>query len=59
MHAGLYVPLISGNEELGILCVEDTDEEGEFSAGQLSALILISQLAAVHLQNRIWREAGN
>ena len=59
MHAGLYVPLISGSEELGILCVEDTDEEGEFSAGQLSALILISQLAAVHLQNRLWREAGS
>jgi len=59
MHAGLYVPLISENEELGILCVEDTDEEGEFSAGQLSALILISQLAAVHLQNRLWREAGS
>lgn len=59
MHAGLYVPLIAENEELGILCVEDTAEEGEFSEGQLSALILISQLAAVFLQNRLWREAGN
>jgi pSer/pThr/pTyr-binding forkhead associated (FHA) protein len=58
MYAGLYVPLIAENEELGILCVEDTAEEGEFSEGQLSALILISQLAAVYLQNRLWKEAG-
>jgi len=59
MQAGLYVPLVVGNEEVGILCVEDTASDADFSEGQLSALILIGQLAAVHLQNRLWREAGN
>jgi len=59
MQAGLYVPLMVGEEEVGILCVEDTATDAGFSEGQLSALILIGQLAVVHLQNRLWREAEN
>ena len=59
MQAGLYVPLMVGDEEVGILCVEDTTSNADFSEGQLSALILIGQLAAIHLQNRLWREAGS
>jgi GAF domain-containing protein len=59
MNAGLYVPLVAGDEEVGILCVEDTVEDAQFSEGQLSALTLIGQLTAVHLQSRLWRESGN
>ena len=59
MQAGLYVPLVVGDEEVGILCVEDTTSNAEFSEGQLSVLILIGQLAAIHLQNRLWRESGS
>ena len=59
MNAGLYVPLVAGDEEGGILCVEDTVEDAQFSEGQLSALTLIGQLTAVHLQSRLWRESGN
>jgi GAF domain-containing protein len=59
MNAGMYVPLVTGGKEVGILCVEDTAEDGEFSEGQLSALTLIGQHAAVHLQNRLWRESGS
>ncbi len=59
MQAGLYVPLMVGDEEVGILCVEDTTSNADFSEGQLSTLILIGQLAAIHLQNRLWREAGS
>ncbi len=59
MQAGLYVPLMAGDDEMGILCVESTEADADFSEGQLSALILIGQITAVHLQNRIWREAGN
>jgi len=59
MQAGLYVPLVVGDEEVGILCVEDTTSNAEFSEGQLSVLILIGQLAAIHLQNRLWSESGS
>ena len=58
MHAGLYVPLISGEDELGILCVEDTAGESEFSEGQLVALTVVGQLAAVYFQYHLWRESG-
>jgi len=59
MNAGMYVPLVTGDEEVGLLCVEDTAEDGEFSEGQLSALTLIGQLVVVQMQNRLWKETGN
>jgi len=59
MHAGLYVPLICMGEELGILCVENTEEESEFSPEQLAGVMAVAQLAAVHLQHRLARETGN
>ena len=59
MNAGMYVPLVTGDEEVGLLCVEDTAEDREFSEGQLSALTLIGQLVVVQMQNRLWKETGN
>jgi GAF domain-containing protein len=59
MHAGLYVPLICMGEELGMLCVENTEEESEFSPEQLAGVMAVAQLAAVHLQHRLARETGN
>ena len=52
MHAGMYVPLIAGNREVGLLCVDDTREGGAFTDGHLSALIVAGQLLAVHLAQR-------
>ncbi|MDG1832946.1 MAG: FHA domain-containing protein, partial [Verrucomicrobiota bacterium] len=46
-HSGLYVPLICAGLELGVLSVEDTDAEAEFSAGDLAALMVIGQLASL------------
>ena len=46
-HTGLYVPLFCGGREFGVLCVEDTDAEAEFSAGDLAALMVIGQLASL------------
>ena len=46
-HSGLYVPLMCASLELGVLCVEDTDAEAEFSAGDLAALMVIGQLASL------------
>ena len=59
MQAGLYVPLMVGDEEVGILCVESTSTDADFSEGQLSVLILVGQLVAVYLQTCLWREAAN
>jgi len=56
MHAGLYVPLICQGEELGMLCVENTEEESEFSPEQLTGVLAIAQLTALHLQHRLARE---
>ena len=58
MHAGMYVPLISSKDEVGILCVENTAEHSEFSETQLSVLSVVGQLVAVFMQNRLWREAA-
>lgn len=59
MQAGLYVPMVVGDEEVGILCAESTAADADFTEGQLSVLILVGQLAAVHLQNHLWRETAN
>jgi GAF domain-containing protein len=41
------VPLVCAGLELGVLCVEDTDAEAEFSAGDLATLMVIGQLASL------------
>ena len=46
-HSGLYVPLICAGLELGVLCVEDTDAEAEFSARDLAGLMVIGQLTSL------------
>ena len=46
-HSGLYVPLICTGLELGVLCVEDTDAEAEFSARDLAGLMVIGQLTSL------------
>ncbi len=51
-HAGLYVPLICAGREWGVLCVEDTDAEAEFSDGDLAVMMAIGQLAALALGSR-------
>ena len=46
MNAGLYVPMIFGEEELGLLCVEDTDEDTEFNEA-VSGLMVVGQLLSL------------
>ena len=52
MHAGMYVPLIVGDREVGLLCVDETAEGGAFSDGQLSGLVVAGQILAVYLAQR-------
>jgi pSer/pThr/pTyr-binding forkhead associated (FHA) protein len=51
-HTGLYVPLVCAGRELGVLCVEDTEAEAEFSAADLAALMVIGQMTALALGSR-------
>ena len=43
-NAGIYVPLIALGNEVGLICVEDTRAEGEFSLGDLSRLVTVGHL---------------
>ena len=57
MNAGLYVPMIFGGEELGLLCVEDTDEGAEFSEKDLVALMVVGQLLSLAVRHHLVAEA--
>ena len=57
MNAGLYVPMIWGGEELGLLCVEDTDEGAEFSEKDLAALMMVGQLLSLAVRHHLAAEA--
>ena len=56
MNAGLYVPMIWGGEELGLLCVEDTDEGAEFSEKDLAALMVVGQLLSLAVRHHLAAE---
>jgi pSer/pThr/pTyr-binding forkhead associated (FHA) protein len=58
MNAGLYVPMVWGGEELGLLCVEDTDEEAEFFEADLSALMVVGQLLSLAVRHHSAAEAA-
>lgn len=57
MNAGLYVPMIFGGEELGLLCVEATDENAEFTEVDLAALMLVGQLLSLAVRHHLATEA--
>jgi pSer/pThr/pTyr-binding forkhead associated (FHA) protein len=48
-NAGIYVPLILMEEELGLICVESTGEDGCFSAKDLSWLALVGKAMSISL----------
>ena len=56
-NAGLYVPMMVLDEEVGMLCVEDTAEGCEFSPEHLAVLVMIGQLMALPLLYRIQKES--
>ena len=59
MNAGLYVPMIFGEEELGLLCVEDTDEDTEFNEADLAALMVVGQLLSLAVRHHLAAEAAD
>ncbi|MGB0587309.1 MAG: FHA domain-containing protein [Limisphaerales bacterium] len=59
MNAGLYVPMIFGEEELGLLCVEDTDEDAEFNEADLAALMVVGQLLSLAVRHHLAAEAAD
>ena len=46
-----------GGEELGLLCVEDTDEGAEFSEKDLAALMVVGQLLSLAVRHHLAAEA--
>ena len=56
MNAGLYVPMMVLNEEVGMLCVENTAEDFSFTPEQLAVLVVIGQTMALPLMHRIQGE---
>ena len=56
MNAGLYVPMIWGGEELGLLCAEDTDKNTEFSEADLVALMVVGQLLSLAVRHHLEAE---
>ena len=57
VNTGLYVPMMVLDEEVGMLCVEDTTEESEFSSEHLAVLVTIGQLMSLPLLHRIQKES--
>ena len=57
VNAGLYVPMMVLNEEVGMLCVEDTTDEAGFSPQYLDILMVVGQLMALPLLHRIQAES--
>ncbi len=51
MNAGMYVPMVLAGEELGLLCVENTDEGAEFSPSDLAVLMLVGQLLSLAIRH--------
>jgi len=56
MNAGLYVPMMVLDEEVGMLCVENTAEGASFSSEQLAILVVIAQAMTLPLMHRIQAE---
>ena len=48
-NAGIYVPLFALGEEVGVICVEDTRPEADFSLGHLSRLVVVGHLISLPL----------
>ncbi len=57
MNAGLYVPMMALDEEVGMLCVESTADGAYFSSEQLAVLVLVARAMALPLLYRIERES--
>ena len=48
--------MIWAGEELGLLCVEDTDEGAEFSEKDLAALMVVGQLLSLAVRHHLAAE---
>ena len=53
INAGMYVPLVTLGQEVGLICVEDTSEGAQFSLEQLAQLNVVGQLLSLPLYYRL------
>jgi GAF domain-containing protein len=58
MNAGIYVPMMALDEEVGMLCIENTAEGASFSSEQLAVMVLIARAMVLPLLYRIQRESA-
>ena len=58
MFAGIYVPMMVLDEEVGMLCIESTTEGASFSSEQLAVMVVIARAMALPLLYRIQRESA-
>jgi pSer/pThr/pTyr-binding forkhead associated (FHA) protein len=57
-NAGIYVPLIFMEKELGLICVESTAESGSFSMVHLSWLVLVGKVMSISLEGGVQKASG-
>jgi len=57
-NAGIYVPLIFMEKELGLVCVESTAEGGSFSMVHLSWLVLVVKAMSISLEGGAQKASG-
>jgi len=57
-NAGIYVPLIFMEKELGLICVESTAESGRFSMAHLSWLVLVGKVMSISLEGGVQKASG-
>ncbi|MDP6904830.1 MAG: FHA domain-containing protein [Verrucomicrobiota bacterium] len=57
-NAGIYVPLIFMEKELGLICVESTAESGSFSMTHLSWLVLVGKVMSISLEGGVQKASG-
>ena len=50
VHSGIYVPLINKGQELGFVCIENTDKDQEFFDWELDALLLVALLISPQIR---------
>lgn len=58
VQAGMYSPLVCGEEECGLLSVDTKQAEFEYAPEDLSLLIAVSQVAAAHVHRLRLQGAG-
>jgi pSer/pThr/pTyr-binding forkhead associated (FHA) protein len=57
-NSGIYIPLFSMGEELGLICVENTAEGGCFSMLHVSALVLVGKIMSIPLGYSVRKDTG-